>query len=48
MQNLNRALYDECRRNGFKFVDNVRLLKMIYGLMEFICKKAENALLQII
>ena len=26
----------------------VRLLKMIYGLMEFICKEAVNALLQII
>ena len=23
MQRLNRALYDECRRNGFIFVDNV-------------------------
>ena len=22
MQRLNRALYDECRRNGFTFVDN--------------------------
>ena len=22
MQKLNRALYDECRRNGFTFVDN--------------------------
>ena len=22
MQRLNRALYDECRRNGYKFVDN--------------------------
>ena len=26
----------------------VQLLKMIYGLMEFICRKAVNALLQII
>ena len=26
----------------------VQLLKMIFGLMEFICKKAVNALMQII
>ena len=46
MQRLNRALYDECRRNGFTFVDNGAVTEN--GLMEFICKKAVNALLQII
>ena len=46
MQRLNRALYDACRQNGFTFVDNGAVSKN--GLMEFICKKVENALLQII
>ena len=48
MQRLNSALYEDCRRNGFTFVDNGVVTENDLGLMEFICKKAINALLQII
>ena len=45
MQRLNIALYDECRQNGFIFVDNGAVTEndLWYGLMELICKKAVNA-----
>ena len=48
MQILNRALYDECRDLVLHPSIILLLLKMIFGLMEFICKKAVNALLPII
>ena len=48
MQILNRALYDECRDLVLHPLIIFLLLKMIFGLMEFVCKKAVNALLPII
>ena len=36
MQRLNRALYDECRRNGFTFVDNDAVTEndlWVYGIL---------------
>ena len=48
MRRLNRALYGDWGEMVLHSSIMVRLLKVIFGLMEFICKKAVNALLQII
>ena len=47
MQKLNRALHDECRRNGLTFVNNGAVTENGYSV-DGIHEKAINVLLQII